>query len=164
MLLRKVLVSALLVLGVNFYGCTSDEQAIKNPVDANSAEGDAAAAQGDADKANSDLSADNTVYFTFDSSALDDKAQERLTKLSSDMKTSKSRVQLAGHTCDIGTPEYNLALGARRSESAKNFLVQLGVEKDRLTTISYGKEKPAVDGSSEDTRSKNRRVEFTAAQ
>jgi peptidoglycan-associated lipoprotein len=155
---KKVLATALLALGLNFYGCTSDEQAIESPVDASKQSQAAGAAEAGKEFAN------DTVYFAFDSSTLDEKAQERLTKISQSLKNSTSHLQLAGHTCDIGTPEYNLALGSRRAESAKNFLVQLGIDGGRLTTISYGEEKPAVRGHTEDARSKNRRVEFTAAQ
>jgi peptidoglycan-associated lipoprotein len=158
---KRVIFTALLALGLNFYGCTSDEQGIESPVESQNHQAPASPNAGD--KSASEF-ASETVYFTFDSSALDSKAQERLTKISEQMKHSTLNLQLAGHTCDIGTPEYNLALGSRRAESAKNFLVQLGVDGSRLTTISYGEEKPAAEGHTEDARSKNRRVEFTVGQ
>ena len=62
-----------------------------------------------------------------------------------------------GHADERGTREYNLALGERRANSAKNYLVALGVEPSRINTISYGKERPAVPGSNDTSWSQNRR-------
>jgi peptidoglycan-associated lipoprotein len=77
------------------------------------------------------------------------------------MKASKSAaIQIEGHCDERGTVEYNLALGERRAQSVKNFLSQLGVDGARLSTISYGEEKPVVQGHSEDAWAKNRRAEF----
>jgi peptidoglycan-associated lipoprotein len=64
---------------------------------------------------------------------------------------------IEGHCDERGTREYNLGLGARRATSVKNFLVSLGVEASRVRTISYGKERPAEAGSTEDAWAKNRR-------
>ena len=69
-------------------------------------------------------------------------------------------MQVEGHTDERGSVEYNLALGQRRAQSAKNYLVQLGVDADSLPTMSYGEEKPAVEGHDESAWSKNRRDEF----
>ena len=81
------------------------------------------------------------------------------------MKSSKSAViQIEGHCDERGTVEYNLALGERRAQSVKNFLTQLGVEGARLSTISYGEEKPVVQGHTEDAWAKNRRAEFVATK
>jgi len=66
-------------------------------------------------------------------------------------------VTLEGHCDERGTREYNLALGERRANSIKNALVQLGVPASRVTTISYGKERPAAMGSNEAAWSQNRR-------
>ena len=68
------------------------------------------------------------------------------------------RVTIEGHTDERGTREYNLALGERRANAAKNFLGAQGVGADRLTIISYGKERPAVDGSNEEAWARNRRA------
>jgi len=67
---------------------------------------------------------------------------------------------IEGHCDDRGTNEYNLALGDRRANSAKTYLVQLGVDSARIYTISYGEERPIVDGSNESAWAKNRRGEF----
>jgi peptidoglycan-associated lipoprotein len=64
---------------------------------------------------------------------------------------------IEGHCDERGTREYNLGLGARRATSVKNLLVSLGIEANRVRTISYGKERPAEGGSSEDGWAKNRR-------
>ncbi|MCG2831147.1 MAG: OmpA family protein, partial [Desulfobacteraceae bacterium] len=65
-----------------------------------------------------------------------------------------------GHCDERGTNEYNLALGDRRAQSAKNFLIDLGIAESRLTTISYGEERPADPRQNEDAWSKNRRDQF----
>jgi len=68
------------------------------------------------------------------------------------------RIQIEGHCDERGTVEYNLALGERRANSAKNFLVSLGISPARISTISYGKEKPLDPGHNEEAWAKNRRA------
>ena len=68
------------------------------------------------------------------------------------------RATIEGHCDERGTRDYNLALGERRANAAKNYLVGLGVSEDRLTTISYGKERPVALGSNEAAWAKNRRA------
>jgi peptidoglycan-associated lipoprotein len=68
------------------------------------------------------------------------------------------RLQIEGHTCNIGTPEYNLALGERRAQAVRTYLVSRGISADRLSTVSYGEERPKHDNSREDTRRLNRRA------
>jgi peptidoglycan-associated lipoprotein len=69
--------------------------------------------------------------------------------------------RVEGHADERGTNEYNLALGERRAKTVQDYLANLGVKAGRLNLISYGEEKPAVDGHDESAFSKNRRVEFT---
>ena len=69
-------------------------------------------------------------------------------------------VQVEGHCDERGSIEYNLALGQRRAASVKRLPFQMGVDGNRVTTISYGEERPAVEGHNEDAWSKNRRAEF----
>jgi outer membrane protein OmpA-like peptidoglycan-associated protein len=71
------------------------------------------------------------------------------------------RIQIEGHTCNIGTAEYNLALGDRRANAVRDYLVSRGVAANRLTTISYGEERPKYDNSREETRRLNRRAALT---
>jgi peptidoglycan-associated lipoprotein len=73
---------------------------------------------------------------------------------------AKTTVQIEGHCDSRGTIEYNLALGERRAQAVKNYLVGLGVAADRLNVISYGEEKPLVPGDSEEAWTKNRRANF----
>ena len=68
------------------------------------------------------------------------------------------RIQIEGHTCNIGTAEYNLALGDRRAGSVRDYLLSRGVAANRLTTVSYGEERPRHDNSREETRRLNRRA------
>ncbi|PYR77310.1 MAG: peptidoglycan-associated lipoprotein [Acidobacteria bacterium] len=68
------------------------------------------------------------------------------------------RIEIEGHTCNIGTAEYNLALGERRATSVREYLVSRGVGADRMRTVSYGEERPKYDNSREETRRLNRRA------
>ncbi len=71
-----------------------------------------------------------------------------------------ARLQLSGHTDERGTREYNLALGERRANAVARYLVSMGVNAGQLSVVSYGKEKPAADGSHEGAWAQNRRVEL----
>jgi peptidoglycan-associated lipoprotein len=74
------------------------------------------------------------------------------------MKYPNMKVQIEGHCDERGTIEYNLALGERRANSCKNYLISLGVPRDRISTISYGKERPLDPGHNEEAWAKNRRA------
>ena len=101
------------------------------------------------------------IYFEFDSTDLAAEAQEILQKNAEWMKVNPSaRVEVEGHCDDIGSAEYNLALGAKRAQVTKEFLVSHGVAAGSLVTISYGKEAPACFELTEDCRVKNRRARF----
>jgi peptidoglycan-associated lipoprotein len=75
-------------------------------------------------------------------------------------KNPKMKIQIEGHCDERGTTEYNLALGERRANSAKKYLVSLGITSDRISTISYGKERPLDRGHNEQAWAKNRRAHF----
>ncbi|OYQ28190.1 peptidoglycan-associated lipoprotein [Sandarakinorhabdus cyanobacteriorum] len=101
----------------------------------------------------------DTVLFGYDSYELDAEAKAVLARHAQWLRQNPAvRVTLEGHTDERGTREYNLALGDRRANSAKNFLATQGIDVARLATISYGKERPAVDGSDEAAWAKNRRA------
>ena len=105
------------------------------------------------------------IQFAFDDYSLSARSKENLEKIGAWMKQNPPiKVQIQGNTCDIGTSEYNLALGDRRAVSAKEYLVTLGIEASRLGTISYGEEKPRAPNSDEANRSLNRRDEFVTVQ
>jgi len=101
------------------------------------------------------------IQFAFDSFSLSTVAREKLNEIASWMKKNPGiKIQIQGNTCDIGTDDYNLALGDRRASSAKKYLETLGLESTRLSTISYGEERPMVPNSDEKNRSVNRRDDF----
>ena len=105
------------------------------------------------------------IHFEYDSSALTPEAQEILKKKALWLKANSGvTVVVEGHCDDRGTNEYNLALGDRRADSAKSFLVALGIDKSRLTTVSWGEEKPLDRGTTEEARAKNRRAHFAIEQ
>ena len=98
------------------------------------------------------------VFFNYDSSDLDSDAQELLQDQVAWLKQySDVSVIVEGHCDERGTREYNLALGEKRAQSVKNYLVSLGISSDRISTISYGKERPAVVGSNDGAWAQNRR-------
>ena len=99
------------------------------------------------------------VYFDFDRYSLRPEATRVLDEAIAAMKENATlKVEIEGHTCSIGTAEYNLALGDRRANAVKDYLVSRGVTSDRLRTVSYGEEKPKYDNSREETRRLNRRA------
>lgn len=99
------------------------------------------------------------VFFDFDKYNLKPEARETLQRQAEWLKKYPSvTVTVQGHCDERGTREYNLALGERRANSAKNYLVALGVNPNRIKTISYGKERPAVVGSNEAAWAQNRRA------
>ena len=105
----------------------------------------------------------DTVYFEFDQATLSDPAKDTLVRNAEWLRANPDvRVQVEGNADERGTPEYNLALGERRAAAVKSYLSSLGVENSRLVTISYGEERPADPGHSEDAWTKNRRVDFKA--
>ncbi|UWX57015.1 peptidoglycan-associated lipoprotein Pal [Chlorobaculum sp. MV4-Y] len=101
------------------------------------------------------------IFFDFDSSALNSEAQEQLNQNAAWMqKHPASAVTIEGHCDERGTDEYNIALGERRAEAARAYLVNLGVNGGRLSTVSYGEEKPFDPGHNEEAWAKNRRDHF----
>lgn len=101
------------------------------------------------------------IYYEFDSTELAADAQAILMQNAEWLRNNpKSLVEVEGHCDDLGSNEYNLALGAKRAQSAKDFLVKQGIAPDRLVTISYGKEAPACFEQTEQCRVKNRRARF----
>jgi len=101
------------------------------------------------------------IYFDFDKSTLTPAAQDNLLRKAEWLReNSYATVTIEGHCDERGTNEYNLALGDRRAESAKAFLIDLGIDPARLTTISYGEERPVDPRHNEEAWAKNRRDHF----
>lgn len=104
-------------------------------------------------------SGSDTVLFPYDSYEVDDEARTILGKQAEWLARYPTvRITVEGHSDERGTREYNLALGDRRATAAKNFLAAQGVATGRMTTISYGKERPAVEGDDEAAFARNRRA------
>jgi peptidoglycan-associated lipoprotein len=101
----------------------------------------------------------DTIHFDTDKYDIDPTDQAALQAQAAWLqKYPAKRATLEGHTDERGTREYNLALGERRANAAKNYLVSLGIDASRLTTISYGKERPIALGSNEAAWAQNRRA------
>ena len=100
----------------------------------------------------------STVYFDYDQSSLTSEAQATLDRQAAFLKASPSfRIIIEGHCDERGTREYNLALGDRRASAVRDYLVAKGINASRLSTISYGKERPSVGGSNDTSYALNRR-------
>ena len=103
----------------------------------------------------------STIYFDFDKSNVRDDQKATLeANAKALLANAAAKVQIQGNCDERGTEEYNIALGQRRADAAKAFLIAMGVAADRIATISFGKDKPAVPGDDEAAWSKNRRDEF----
>jgi peptidoglycan-associated lipoprotein len=108
-----------------------------------------------------DMFSTEDIFFEFDSAVLLAEAQEILRKKAEWLLNNlEATATIEGHCDERGTNEYNLALGDRRAESAKTFLMDLGVQGSRLSTISYGEERPVDPGHNEEAWAKNRRGHF----
>jgi peptidoglycan-associated lipoprotein len=117
----------------------------------------------DASKSNLDaMSASNRiVYFDFDSFAIRTEFQSALENHARLLKSDKTKkISIDGHTDERGGREYNLSLGQKRSEAVRKALALLGVSENQMEAVSFGKEKPAVEGSTEAAMEKNRRAEI----
>jgi peptidoglycan-associated lipoprotein len=105
------------------------------------------------------INAGDRVFFDFNSARLRDDGRRTLERQAAWLRQfPQARFMIEGHADERGTREYNLALGARRATAARDALVGLGIPANRLATISYGKERPAVVGSNEAAWNQNRRA------
>ncbi len=113
-----------------------------------------------------EIEVQDRVFFGYDSSEISDDAKKILDTQALWLKSDPSiKITLEGHCDERGTREYNIALGDRRANAAKTYLVKTGgVDASRIKTVSYGKERPAYFGTDEDTLSKNRRAVTVVAQ
>jgi len=131
---------------------TNGSQSAVAPVDLNATQGTAQGPVGVA----------RIIYFDFDSYTVKPEFQSVLDAHARFLKShTATRVTLEGNTDERGGREYNLALGQKRADAVRRALGLLGVPESQMEAVSFGKEKPAVQGSSEDSYAKNRRVELT---
>ena len=101
----------------------------------------------------------NTVYFSYDSAALDGNSKGSLFRQAAFLNANPTlTVTIEGHCDERGTREYNLAMGERRAAAARDYLLAQGVDPARIKVISYGKERPAMAGSNEESWANNRRA------
>jgi outer membrane protein OmpA-like peptidoglycan-associated protein len=101
------------------------------------------------------------VLFDLDSATLGDDTVRVLDAIVATFRANpQMRLRIEGHTCHLGTAEHNLALGERRARAVEEHLVRRGVDAERISTVSYGEERPAYDNTTESTRRLNRRVVF----
>jgi peptidoglycan-associated lipoprotein len=98
------------------------------------------------------------IYFDFDKSNIKEDQRARIEKNAAFLKQNQAvKVRIEGNCDERGTNEYNMALGERRALSAKKYLVNLGIHRDRMHTISFGEEKPLLHGHDEYSWAQNRR-------
>lgn len=103
----------------------------------------------------------STLYFDFDKSAVRQSEQSKVTAVAEALKSlPAASVEIEGHCDERGTEEYNRSLGERRALSVREYLIRLGISDQRIFTISFGEDKPAVPGHNEAAWAKNRRGEF----
>ncbi|MFM5884570.1 MAG: peptidoglycan-associated lipoprotein Pal [Novosphingobium sp.] len=156
--------AAVLAAGLALSGCSKKAPKALPPDPGGSVSTETPAAnQGPVPGSQADFAAtmmgQDTILFDTDKYNIDSADQTALAAQAQWLaKYPAKRITLEGHCDERGTREYNLALGERRANAAKNYLVTLGVDAARITTVSYGKERPAALGSDEDSWAKNRRA------
>ncbi|HEY7471442.1 MAG TPA: peptidoglycan-associated lipoprotein Pal [Gemmatimonadota bacterium] len=174
MLRRRLTLSLVAVLAFGLAaGCsrkqppaTDDRGRVEPPPATDTADADAEAARRAEEEARRAREAAYSsiqapIYFDFDRSDLREDARQTLQAKAEALRQFPDiRIRIEGHCDERGTVEYNLALGERRADAARAYLVDLGIDPDRMTTISYGEERPAVEGQNEGAWSQNRRDEF----
>ncbi|NTU97980.1 MAG: peptidoglycan-associated lipoprotein Pal [Chlorobiaceae bacterium] len=101
------------------------------------------------------------VFYDFDSADLSPEAEQQLKDNAAWLESNpRNNTTIEGHCDSRGTSEYNIALGDRRSSTAREYLVRLGISPSRMQTVSFGEERPFDSGENEDAWSKNRRAHF----
>jgi peptidoglycan-associated lipoprotein len=161
-----------LVLAALVSGSCAHEGAKKTPPNVNAWRADGRArlprasassslAQDDAVAGLAPRSQGDAIFFDFDSAVLKGDAQPRLEELAAGLTHDPSaKVRVEGNCDQTGTVEYNLALGEERARAAKTYLERLGVRGERISTVSYGSQRPKYPGDTEEERAKNRRDDF----
>jgi peptidoglycan-associated lipoprotein len=138
----------------------AEQAAAQNAAQEAQAQAEAAAAAEQQQLQDAAIAAGTVFYFDFDSSSLTDAARMAVDAHIAVMLSNDESVRLEGHTDERGTREYNLALGERRANAVRDYMVANGVPSYRIEAISYGEENPVAFGSSEANWSQNRRVEL----
>ena len=161
--MKKLFLVTLLSVAVAFTACKGKETKVETPLaDANAnAPVQTEEVKGAKDSDSGNAYGLQTIFFDFDSFSINEKSK---TILANNAKILKDKgdvsLQIEGHCDERGSVQYNLALGEKRANAVKKYLSTLGISDNRLTLISYGKEKPMSNDHSEDAWSKNRRANF----
>ena len=121
---------------------------------------DASAVSASASGAYSDqgITSNNVLYFAYDKSDVNSEGRTKIRNLAKIINKEGLNVRIEGHCDERGTREYNLALGENRAKTVAELLVINGVSSSKISTVSYGEEKPAASGSNENSWSQNRRA------
>lgn len=158
-MLKVHLTIALAVLSVGLFGCAK-KQTLKQEPAVKQTEAAQPPIQTKEEKPEAKLET-QIIYFDFDSHELRSDAKNTLNRASAQLRSNvKIALSIEGHCDERGTTEYNLALGEKRAVAVKDYLVNSGLDKSRLQTVSFGEEKPAAAGHDEQSWTKNRRAEI----
>ena len=164
---KNIFAVIMVILSLTLVGCGSTQKKSDSSSDRDSQEKDSTIdnqgltleLNGDSDSGTA--GALQTVFFAFDSAALTDEAKRNLENNSEYLQDNDDiEIQIEGHADERGGVQYNLALGEKRAESVKDYLVALGVSSSRISTLSFGKERPLAFGHNEEAWSQNRRANF----
>ena len=158
-MMKKTFISAIAVLALVTAGCAQQGKRGSGRVSVEGSGNSGLDINDDSDSGN--ISPIETVYFAFNSASLTGEAKKKLQTTAELLKAHEEvQLQIEGHCDERGGVQFNLALGERRAKSVKRYLTSLGVGSRRLTTISFGKEKPIASGHEEDAWNQNRRGNF----
>ena len=159
---RLVGVLALSAAASAWMGCSSTPDEEKGATDTGSEFREAPTPEGGADQMGGKLAGFQTVYFDYDRAEVREDARPALRSNADKLNAGNlGTVTVEGHCDERGSTEYNLALGERRANAVKRYLVDLGVPSNNLRTVSFGEERPAVQGHDESAWRYNRRADFT---
>ena len=158
-MMKRTFISTIAVLALVTAGCAQQGKRGSGRVSVEGSGNSGLDINDDSDSGN--ISPIETVYFAFNSASLTGEAKKKLQTTAELLKAHKEvQLQIEGHCDERGGVQFNLALGERRAKSVKRYLTSLGVGSRRLTTISFGKEKPIASGHEEDAWDQNRRGNF----
>ena len=153
---------AAVVIGLGAFGCASKPKETANTGDTGSEWKDAPSTGDTSGAAGKKLDL-TTIYFDFDKYDIRSDQRDAMSANATKIKGMSGNITIEGNTDERGSEEYNLALGERRAVSAKRYLVDLGVPSARLSTVSFGESRPAVQGHDESAWRYNRRSDFVGS-